>query len=271
MIVEVTKGIDHYKINLNELICSCGSSYLNEKVSNLSWMCPHIALAIKKNTSTLQSLHPKFNAYIPIINQHAQSNTDYDLPNIKHLYSFIDEVPITLFESCYDLDSRAHEFLRVCINDFVYTVFLPEMKWCINADMIDNPISETDKTKVELYIFENIQTKYYSQLKRIVLKNTDVLTSIKVNKSGIKFLGVSENHHDDFNVSTIIREPSIKIRLNLNIKGWELLKGSKVAYYSPVENKLEFNHRALSIFEKPLLEWCKMVSSNFNRIYNLEN
>lgn len=267
MFVKVLKGIDEFQIDLKQLSClSCDVTYSKEPISRLSWMCPHIALAIAENEYEFEKYHPLFKPYVPIIKQHAQSNTDRFLPDISSIYHCND---VTLFQSSFDLESRSHEFLRAVLNNMVYTLWLPGFEWCFNGGQLINPLSESDKTRVERHIFENVDTGLFYDLNKIVLINQEFTDSMKIGKTGLKFVGSSDTRASDFQVTVIYKKLSKKIRLNMKISGWHRVKGSSVVYYD-VENKsLEFKHRALAVFKEPLRNWCNEITTHFNRICKL--
>lgn len=266
MLVKVVKGIDQFQINLGPLSCSsCNVTYSKEPVSRLSWMCPHIALAIAENESAFVKIHPEFKSYVPFIRQHARSNTDQFLSNVSDIYNCND---VTLHQSHFDLESRNHEFLRIVLDNKMYTLWLPEFEWCFNADEITNPLSESNKRRIERLVFENVNIGLFYNLNRIVLANPKVTKSKKIGSSGLKFIGVNDGSQIDFQVSAIYKISSQKIRLNLKISGWQRIKGSSVAYYDKESNSLDFKHKALTIFEEALLKWCNEISNHAKLISN---
>jgi len=267
MFVKVNKGIDEFQIDLKQLSClSCHVTYSKEPISRLSWMCPHIALAIAENEYEFEKHHPLFKPYVPIIKQHAHSNSDSFLPDISSIYHCND---VTLFLSSFDLESRSHEFLRAALNNMVYTLWLPGFEWCFNGGQLINPLSESDKSRVERHIFEKINTGLFYDLNKIVLINPEVTDSRKIGNSGLKFVGASDTGASDYQVTVIYKKSSQKVRLNMKISGWHRIKGSSVAYYDVEKNSLELKHRALTVFEIPLLKWCDEITNHFNRIYEL--
>ncbi|MEH8015634.1 hypothetical protein MN202_00170 [Rheinheimera muenzenbergensis] len=267
MLVTALKGIDELNVNLKCLSCSnCGVIYSRQPVSRLSWMCPHIALAITENESEFVKIHPEFKPYIPFIRQHARSNTDHFLPNVSNIYNCND---VTIFQSQFDLERRSHEFLRIALDNKMYTLWLPGFEWCFNADEITDPLSESNKRRIERLIFDNVNVGLFYNLNRIVLANPEVTKSKKIGSSGLRFIGVNDGNQIDFQVSAIYKVSSQKIRLNLKISGWQRIKGSSVAYYDKATNSLDFKHKALTIFEEALLNWCNEITNYAKLISNV--
>ncbi|WP_137225357.1 hypothetical protein [Shewanella sp. MEBiC00475] len=267
MLVQVVKGISEFSINLKTLSCSyCDITYSNQPVAWLSWMCPHITLAISENESVFKNIHPQFTPFVPVIKQHAQSNTDCNMANIDKVFN-CDEV--TLFTNQYRAENRDHEFLRVYINGSIYTIWLPEMQWCFNGDMGETPLSDNDKSIAEKHVFENIKTGLFYNLRNIELKTPEITECTKINKKGLRFVG--ESTGKSFKVTVNYKQPLDKIRLNLSISGWHNIRGSKVVYYDAEKHILKFNHRALVIFEKALLDWCEMISIIYEKVSKKSN
>ena len=144
----------------------------------------------------------------------------------------------------------------------MYTLWLPGFDWCFNADQIMHPLSESDKRRIERLIFENVNVGLFYKLSKIVLANPEIIKSKKIGNSGLRFIGVNDVNQIDFQVTAVYKISSHKIRLNLTISGWQRIKGSSVAYYDKASNSLEFKHKALTIFEEPLLKWCNEISNH---------
>ena len=242
-IVKVIKGITTYSIDLSVLKCSCGAHFNNNKFNDLSWICPHLALAITQNKdSDFKSLIP-LKRFFPLIEQHSNCNTDYNMSEINEQLIFKGknyQAEITRTVQC--LSTRDYEFIRVSIQGKVYTFWLPGLVWCMNGDMPNLPISEPQKQEISIFILNNFSSGFYVGLNELITTEPENICEAKVKKNGLKIKATCKDSPDSFQVTTTFRNEIDKYRLNLKIKGWEDIKGSKVAFYYPLENRLEIKN-----------------------------
>ena len=264
-IVKVNKGINTYSIDLSLLKCSCGAHFKNNKFNDLSWICPHLALAITQNKySDFKSLI-SLKQFFPLIEQHSESNTDHNMSKIDEQIVFKGknyQAKITRSAQCPS--TRDHEFIRVSIQGKVYTFWLKGLVWCMNGDMTNLPISESQKQELSIFIINNFSSGFYIDLNELITTEPKNFCEAKVKKNGLKVKATCKDSPDSFQVTINIKNDIDKYRLNLKIKGWEDIKGSKVAFYYPLENRLEIKNENLIIFSNELLKWCNQCYKNIH-------
>jgi len=264
-IVKVNKGINTYSIDLSVLKCSCGAHFNNNEFNDLSWICPHLALAITQNKySDCKSLIP-LKRFFLLIEQHSKSNTDHNMSKISEQLVFKGknyQAKITRAAQCPS--SREHEFIRVSIQGKVYTFCFKGLVWCMNGDMPNLPLSESQKQEISIFIINNFSSSFYVGLNELITTEPKSICEAKVKKNDLKIRATCKDSPDSFQVTINFKNDLDKYRLTLKIKGWEDIKGSKVAFYYPLENRLEIKNKNLIVFYNELLKWCKQCYKNIH-------